>query len=404
MTEDYPRGVCVSASSLSPEASLTALWSASPGRRVLQGHADYASIVDAESEHRVDVRWEEPVSLARLRVAWPAARPLQVRAVALLAGGDERVLEADVASEPLVSTWRLDGGAVTGVAIIQDPGGGPPSHPDVLRIAALSVQTGGTPPLGLAVERRQGEPERPTMPLYCDGDPDSFIDASDAVALVLSAPPGVGVTAIEVDLLRLGAVAGLPWLSRWLSDPDLIHSAAGVLPCRRLVDTSRIGVVAGLVALRLELNRPSSEISLRLALPTGAPSPLAVARAWIGGLAGVASNWQQAEEVKVRPHMPAVPVDIRGLGRKLLAAGHLPAERAIVPGGGVSFSCSLGVPLTDGRASVANDGGVVVQWQDARDRCLHLGLALDGRRLSELDGVAPARTLDRVAPILRLGW
>ncbi len=403
MTCGLPRGVHVSASSLSPRGSLTALWSAWPGRPALQGHSEYRSVADPSLEHRVQASWSEPVTLRGLRVAWPGTAPQDVHAVALLQGGQEQLLEPGACSDS-VTTWSLQGLPAVGVAVIQPPGGGPFEHPDSLHITALSVQPDSESPVELAVERQPGIVERPTMPLHCDGDPATFIDASDAAALHLGNRTGATVAAVELELLRLGSVGGLAWLSRWLSRPDLLSADGQAWPCRRLVDTSGIGVTAGVVAIRLELQRPAVAEPLRLALPGVEPFVLAIRRLWMGGLAGIEPSWQQAEEVKPRPQTPAIPIELRELGRRLLAAGHLPAERSLIPGGGVAYASSVGVPRAHGRAGISVDGGVTVPWGDVHDRCLHLGFGLDGLRLGEPDGGVPARTLDRNAPILRFGW
>lgn len=402
MSGAWPTRIRIDVSSLAPGASMTALWSASSGGGSGQGYAEYRSKPAAGEAHQVRLRWGEPVELTGVRVVW-SRRPRQVMAVALDQLGVAQTLHRVETSD---ATWFRAKAPVmaSGVDLSQPADGGDDSQPDVLAIRALAVTVAAAVPTSVVLQCGDGRRERPTMPLHCDGDPNTFIDVSDVHHLHLSSERTGPVAAVQLDLARLAGAGAGGWVERWLSLPQLLHGPHGPLPCRRLLDTSRAGIVAGTIAVRLELEQPLLAASLRLDLPTPAPFVLAVTRLSLSGLAGVATRWRWARVVEPTPQAPPVPVDVEALGRRLRGAGHLPAERDLIPGGGVHYALGLGAPRCDGRAGVAADGGLVVPWGGVRDRCLHVGLGLDGVRLGEADGQPPARTLDRQAPILRLGW
>ena len=406
MSDLWPRQIRLQASSLAPEASLTALWSAAPSGPSGQGYADYASLSLPGQAHRVELRWDRPVPLLALRLAWPpGGASTGVTALAIAPDGAETPLPEAPADESSAAWFRVNAATeAVGVAVVQAPGEGAPLSPDTLRIRALAVQTASVSPLDLRIDRGPDGLESPTMPLHCDGDPDTFVDVSDATSLRLRSHGPSPIAALEFDALRLSDVAAPAWVEAWLSRPTLLEGPDGPLPCRRLVDSGDAGLVAGTVAVRLELMQPLAARELRLVLPAGAPYSLGLSRLQVFGLAGVAIRWRRARQVEPRAVAPPAPVDLEALGKRLLGSGHLPAERDRVPGGGVIHAAGLGAPLSDGRAGITANGGIVIPWGESRDRCLHLGLGLDGRRLGEADGQLPARTLDRKAPILRLGW
>ncbi len=193
------------ASSHGHGSNLGALYSADwePSRE--RSHADYWSANDASVTHRAGVSWDAPREVRTIRIRFRSGHEPAVFRVLVRRGDAEAALHEQIvrADGPRVEI-AVGGPAITGVVVEQAPGGGGPAGPGVLCIGCIAVIPAVEPEIDLVLVDADGTLVVPGMPIWADGDPHTFLDASDmrAIEVRLRRPQPVG--AVALDLVPIG--------------------------------------------------------------------------------------------------------------------------------------------------------------------------------------------------------
>lgn len=215
----FPRGVRVAASSVGHGSALGALFSAAWRKHAEHSHAEFWSATDATATHRVTVDWTDSVRVRAVRIRFGHA-PKTLRAFARR--GDR--LDALAVVPALETEISVGGDPIDGIAIEQPPGG-----PSAMRIACLAVVSESVPDVAVGLVRGS-EVEWPAMPLATDGDPATYLDASDSDALQIVCASPRPIDRVVLDLVGDVVALAAFWPAIEARDPWSGRVAIDVAP------------------------------------------------------------------------------------------------------------------------------------------------------------------------------